>query len=216
MEVVPNFDETVFKFRIWYKRSRFYPMLIADYLIVNIQLSPSNKNNTDILKYIVNMFHAKTVQAYFIEIPRQLYCECVLHDDSQTDMASSEIQNADLEILVSTYTSEDYNNACRHEENVLFRKIHVCPYVNISFTSLPMKIVNDRLYVTEKFQEKLEFSPWEFELKGDYILICLPDYKSIYDNLHIQIGNSAKHVLLRSQVMVMICIYVSVLVFWIP
>ena len=213
IEVIPNFFEAIIKFDIYFKRSVLYTMKIADYLMVNIKLIPRS-NKTDILNYIVNNLHTKTVEVYVIEVPLHLYCECVVYNAIQKDVSTSEISNAGLEILENIGTkffSEEYNDTCRHKESILFRKVHVCPYVNITFTELSMMIVKGRLYITETSREQIEFSPWEYELKGDNIVMCLTDYRSIYDKLTLQSSSTATQVLLRSQTMVMICFCLSVL-----
>lgn len=215
MEVFPNFYEAIMKFDISYKRSnlKLYTMKTVDNLLVNIQLSPRS-NKTDILNNIVNKLHTKTVKIYVIEVPLQLYCECVLHNAVQSDVSTSEKANAGSEIVENIGTmfiSKEYNGTCRHKESILFRKVHVCPYVKISFTGLSVMIVKGRLYITLTSQEQIEFSSWEYDLKGDYILICLTDYRSFFDKLNIQSSSAAKHVLQRSQTIVMICFCLSVL-----
>ena len=213
---VPEFDETVSKFEILYKRNKRYPTKSVDYLIVNMHLSPSINNETDTLNVCVDNIHQRMKTIVVGELRMPLYTEFVFVDKTgKKDIVGTDSSNVAADDLISVYSmpNRDHNtNTCLDKNVIPVRKPHICPYIKISFKDLPLKIDNGVLSVSESTSYHITFSQWEYEQMDDYLLICLKDYMFIYDAMpeyHIQ-REKTTHYVHPKQMLALVCVCLSI------
>ena len=213
---IPGFYRHVEKLILYYKLK--HQDDFVDFFIIQLIIHFDNSDGNDIFHHIVSKIHNHVFYVFLREPPIKFFANCVSYNSSGNEthlLISVPRQNsASFDQLSSVYTKQTRpNDTCQSKKLLTFKRLHICPYVTLSFTEFAMKIENALLVITDSFAENITVSNWEFEEQGHSVSICLRDYLYIYELMPENDWHS-KHkgiVLVQAkQILSLICVCLSI------
>lgn len=183
-----DLDSIEEKFELFRKNSNKAEETIIDYIIVRLLLHVATFRQKMSLSYMVRRLHYATLNLELPDVQVTFRSEFIrYHTSDFADIVKHFIQvptenGSGYDVLERVILHEPSlpSLKCQYKQHIVFDRLHVCPFIEISTDDLSMEIENGDLIIREPFLQKSTPS-WEFRYNSGNgnAFLCLSDYKII-------------------------------------